>query len=89
MDIDDEKARRIRAYMIPDPLSHQPEWLQVPAVAQLFGLSRATAHRLVSDMRTQPAHSGDFLNLSQRLKLINVAGFTQYLHERSARYLRA
>lgn len=64
------------------------EWVQARTLMKVFDMSRTTVYRLCTDMQMIPKYKGAFIALSPKLKLIKLADFNRFLHERNGLYLR-
>ena len=64
------------------------EYKQPTALMKIYGISRTTVWRLLDEMRTIPKYQDSFLSLTDKLKIVRLDDFHQFLQEKSRMYLR-
>ena len=64
------------------------EYIQPCHIRDKFDLSRATVHRLLTDMKSMPKYRKSFVRLSYRLSLVKLKDFRQFLTEQDHQYLK-
>ena len=63
-------------------------WLRPVQLQKKFSLGRTTIYRLLEKMREKPKYKGDFLELSQTLKLVREQAFLEFLKGQDRAYLK-